>query len=59
VFGTVTLSSFASGAMLSGAGWILVQIAVMPFVVVAGAAVLWWRYRDANGTAILRPAEPV
>ena len=58
VFGTVTLSSFASGAMLSGAGWIMVQIAVMPFVVVAGVAVLWWRYRDANGTAMLRPAEP-
>ena len=59
VFGTVTLSSFASGAMLSGAGWIMVQIAVMPFVIVAGVAVLWWRYRDANGTAMLRPAEPV
>ena len=39
VFGTVTLSSFASGAMLSGAGWIMVQIAVVPFVVVAGATV--------------------
>ena len=59
VFGTVTLSSFASGAMLSGAGWIMVQIAVMPFVLVAGAAVLWWRHRDASGTAMLRPAEPV
>jgi MFS family permease len=32
VFGTVTLSSFASGAMLSGAGWIMVQIAVVPAV---------------------------
>jgi MFS family permease len=59
VFGTVTLSSFASGAMLSGAGWIMVQIAVMPFVVVAGVAVLWWRHRDASATAMLRPAEPV
>jgi hypothetical protein len=45
--------------MLSGAGWITVQIAVMPFVVVAGAAVLWWRHRDASGTAMLRPAKPV
>jgi hypothetical protein len=59
VFGTVTLSSFASGAMLSGAGWIMVQIAVMPFVVVAGVAVLWWRHRDASSTAMLRPAEPL
>jgi hypothetical protein len=45
--------------MLSGAGWIMVQIAVVPFVVVAGVAVLWWRHRDASGTAMLRPAEPV
>jgi hypothetical protein len=45
--------------MLSGAGWIMVQIAVVPFVVVAGGAVLWWRHRDASGTAMLRPAEPV
>jgi hypothetical protein len=44
---------------LSGAGWIVVQIAVMPVVVVAGAVVLWWRYRDASSTAMLRPAEPV
>jgi hypothetical protein len=31
----------------------------VPFVVVAGVAVLWWRHRDVNGTAMLRPAEPV
>jgi class 3 adenylate cyclase len=36
-----------------------VQIAVVPFVVVAGVAVLWWRHRDASGTAVLRPAAPV
>ena len=58
VFGTVTLSSFASGAMLSGAGWIMVQIAVIPFVVVAGMAVLWWRRQNARGTAMLRPPRP-
>jgi len=46
--------------MLSGAGWIMVQIAVVPFVVVAGVAVLWWRNRDASGAAMLRPAaEPL
>jgi hypothetical protein len=37
----------------------VVQIAVMPVVVFAGAVVLWWRYRDARGTAMLRPAERV
>jgi tryptophan-rich sensory protein len=45
VFGTVTLSSFASGALLSGAGWAIVQLGVMPFVVVAAATVLWWHLR--------------
>ena len=59
MFGTVTLSSFASGAMLSSAGWIMVQIAVVPFVVVAGVAVLRRRHHDACGAAMLRPAEPV
>jgi MFS family permease len=48
IFGTVALSSFASGALLSGVGWSMVQIAVMPFVVVAAGAVLWWRQREAS-----------
>ncbi len=43
IFGTVAMSSFASGVLLSGVGWGMVQIAIMPFVVIAGAAVLWWR----------------
>jgi len=46
IFGTVALSSFASGALLSGVGWAMVQIAIMPFVVVAAATVLWWRQRS-------------
>lgn len=51
VFGTVTLSSFASGALLSGVGWAVVQIAVAPFVVVAAGIVLWWRQREAAALA--------
>jgi MFS family permease len=47
VFGTVAMSAFASGALLSGIGWGMVQVAVMPFVVVAAGAVLWWRARAA------------
>ena len=47
IFGTVALSSFASGALLSGVGWAMVQIAIMPFVAVAAGAVLWWHYRTA------------
>ncbi|MGC2414859.1 MAG: MFS transporter [Stellaceae bacterium] len=45
IFGTVAMSSFASGALLSGVGWGMVQIAIMPFVVVAAGAILWWRQR--------------
>jgi MFS family permease len=47
VFGTVAMSAFASGALLSGVGWAWVQIAMLPFVVVAAGAVLWWRARAA------------
>jgi MFS family permease len=45
IFGTVAMSSFASGALLSGVGWGMVQIAIMPFVAVAAGTVLWWRQR--------------
>jgi MFS family permease len=45
IFGTVAVSSFASGALLSGVGWGMVQIAVMPFVAIAAGTVLWWRKR--------------
>ncbi len=45
VFGTVAVSSFASGALLSGVGWGMVQIAIMPFVAIAAATVLWWHQR--------------
>jgi MFS family permease len=43
VFGTVALSSFASGALLSSIGWAVVQVAMLPLVALAGGAVLWWR----------------
>jgi MFS family permease len=45
IFGTVAMSSFASGALLSGVGWGMVQIAIMPFVMIAAGVVLWWRQR--------------
>jgi MFS family permease len=43
IFGTVAVSSFASGALLSSVGWNIVQVAMLPLVVVAAVAVLWWR----------------
>jgi MFS family permease len=47
VFGSVALSAFASGALLSGVGWAIIQLAIMPFAVIAAVAVLWWRHRGA------------
>jgi MFS family permease len=51
IFGTVAVSSFASGALLSGLGWNMVQVAVMPFAVVAAATVFWLRQRSAATAA--------
>jgi len=45
IFGTVAMSSFASGALLSGDGWGMAQINIMPVVAIAAIAVLWWRQR--------------
>lgn len=49
-------SSFASGALLSGVGWGMVQIAIMPFVAIAAGAVLWSRQRaSASEPRYARP----
>src|SRR5262249_9413105 len=40
IFGTSTVSSFSSGALLAGSGWTTVQFTAMPFVAVAVAAIL-------------------
>jgi MFS family permease len=45
IFGTVALSSFSSGALLTGFGWSMVQLAVLPFAVIATTAVLWLKLR--------------
>lgn len=48
IFGTSTVSSFSSGALLAGSGWTAVQLTVMPFVAVAVAAILWMRWFTAR-----------
>jgi predicted MFS family arabinose efflux permease len=48
IFGTSTLSAFSSGALLAGFGWPTVQMTVLPFVVVAAAAILWMRWSAAR-----------
>ena len=47
VFATMGVSSIASGAMVSTAGWEAMNRAVLPFLAVIGSAVLWlaWRRR--------------
>lgn len=42
VFAAVAVASFASGGLLNGFGWQAVNIALFPFVVVAGALALWF-----------------
>jgi MFS family permease len=51
IFGTSTVSSFSSGALLAGFGWPTVQYAVLPAVAIAATAVLWLRLQT-------RRAEP-
>jgi MFS family permease len=43
VFGTVTLTSFSSGAVQNILGWQTINIAVIPFLVLIGFANLWLR----------------
>ncbi len=57
VFGGVTMASFSSGGLMncSGgsvqAGWQAVNLAMLPFLILAGSALIWlWlRPRDARG----------
>jgi MFS family permease len=48
VFGTVTATSFASGALENTAGWVAVNAAVVLPVLAALALVLWHRARRAQ-----------
>jgi hypothetical protein len=43
VFGSVAVTSFASGAIESTAGWAALNLTVVPGVLVALALVLWHR----------------
>jgi len=45
VFSTMAVSSLASGAMVSAAGWEAMNRAVLPFLALIAAAVLWYAGR--------------
>ncbi|MDE2200295.1 MAG: MFS transporter [Rhodospirillales bacterium] len=48
VFGTVTVTSFSSGALHEHAGWVALNATVVPAVAVAVALVLWHRATRAR-----------
>lgn len=41
VFGLVTVASFSSGALMDALGWGAVNMAMAPFLTLAGAALIW------------------
>jgi hypothetical protein len=55
VFGCVTIASLASGGLMncSGgsaqAGWAAVNMAMVPFLALAGAALIWLMLRPRDG----------
>jgi hypothetical protein len=56
VFGCVTLASLSSGVLMSLgentlAGWNAVNIAMIPFLALAGAALIWLVLRPADEAA--------
>jgi len=48
VFATVAVASFSSGGLLNGFGWQAVNIALFPFVVVAGALAMWFAVKHRS-----------
>ncbi len=57
VFGGVTMASFSSGGLMNcaggtvHAGWQMVNLAMLPFLVLAGGALIWLSLRPAARTA--------
>jgi len=46
VMGLVTLASASSGALMAGLGWQAVNIATLPFLTLAAAALIWLSLRE-------------
>jgi predicted MFS family arabinose efflux permease len=53
VFGTVTITSFSSGAVQHALGWQTINMAVIPFLVLVGLANLWLRSKQRTTVADL------
>jgi MFS family permease len=48
VMGLVTIASFSSGALMAGLGWEAVNLAMLPFLTLAGAALVWLTLREGS-----------
>ncbi|MBK0398390.1 MFS transporter [Limibaculum sp. M0105] len=46
VMGLVTAASFGSGALMASFGWMAVNLAMLPFLTAAGAALIWLVLRE-------------
>ncbi len=53
VFGTVAITAFSSGALHSNVGWVAVNGAVVPPVILALGLVLWHRVSRTSDTRVL------
>ena len=53
VFGTVTLTSFSSGAIQHALGWQTINMAVIPFLVLVVVANLWLRSKPQMQSSYL------
>lgn len=56
VFGSVASASLSSGAVLHFFGWSAVQVFALPFVAIAGVAILWLRQARRRETT---PSSPI
>ena len=54
VFGTVTLTSFSSGAVQNILGWKTINMAVIPFLILIALANFWLRSRPGTRTETLK-----
>jgi len=52
VFGFVTIASFSSGALLHAYGWSTVQMAMLPPLLIATAALLWLSIAHSNRPSV-------
>ncbi len=52
VFGTVTITSFSSGAIQQVLGWQTINVAVVPFLIIVGLSILWLRSKPRDKASL-------